>query len=60
MPAILRPEDRATWLGEKDASPADVKAVLRTFEDDGCWTMTEQAPTRKAKSKKYEGQPGLF
>jgi putative SOS response-associated peptidase YedK len=32
MPAILPPEDWATWLGETDASPADVKAVLRTFE----------------------------
>ncbi len=46
MPAILQPEDWATWLGETDASPADVKAVLRTFEDGGNWTMTEQEARR--------------
>ena len=28
MPAILQPDDWAAWLGETDASPADVKAVL--------------------------------
>jgi hypothetical protein len=63
MPAILQPEDWATWLGKTDASLADVKSVLRTFEDGGGWTMSEQAPTRKtepAKSKKDEGQPILI
>ena len=60
MPAILQPEDWATWLGETNVSTPDVKAVLRTFEDGGNWTMTEQPPTRKAKPKKDEGQPGLF
>jgi putative SOS response-associated peptidase YedK len=59
MPAILRPEDWATWLGETDASPAGVKAVLRTFEDGGNWTMTEQEPARKAKSGQ-EAQRQLF
>lgn len=61
MPAILQPEDWATWLGETDALLADLKMVLRTFEDGGNWTMTEQAATaRKAKPKKGEGQTGLF
>ncbi|MBS0250253.1 MAG: SOS response-associated peptidase family protein [Proteobacteria bacterium] len=61
MPAILQPEDWEAWLGEKQGGPADVKSVLRTFEDGGGWTMTEQAPTRKAsKSKKDDGQAGLF
>ena len=60
MSAILQPEDWATWLGETDASPADVKAVLRTFEDGGNWTMTEQEPSRKVRAKKDEGQAGLF
>ncbi len=61
MPAILQPEDWATWLGEREGGPADVKVVLRTFEDGGCWAMTEQAPTRKASnSKKDDGQAGLF
>lgn len=47
MPAILRPEDWATWLGETDASPAEVKALLRTFEDEGEWTIAPQpAPAR--------------
>jgi hypothetical protein len=55
MPAILQPEDWATWLGETDASLADPKAVLRTFDDGGNWTMAEQELTRKAKPKKEDG-----
>lgn len=62
MPAILRSEDWEVWLGERQGSPADVKAVLRTFDDGGNWTMTEQIGlARKAKtSKKDQGQTGLF
>lgn len=60
MPAILQPEDWATWLGERDASSAEVKAVLRTFDDNANWTMTEQEPTRKTKPQKPDPQPGLF
>lgn len=47
MPAILAQEDWATWLGETDASLADVKAVLRTFDDGGNWTTEEQTPSRQ-------------
>jgi putative SOS response-associated peptidase YedK len=60
MPAILQLDDWATWLGETDAARADVKAILRTFEDGGNWTMTEQEPTRKKKSPEADPQPGLF
>ncbi|MGO4682355.1 SOS response-associated peptidase family protein [Hyphomicrobium sp. 2TAF46] len=60
MPAILQPEDWPTWLCESDAALADVKAVLRTYEDTGNWTMTEQEPARKAKPRKSDPQPGLF
>ncbi len=63
MPTILQLEDWATWLGEREGGPADVKVVLRTYEDGGNWTMTEQksSPQAKpAKSKKDEGQAGLF
>jgi putative SOS response-associated peptidase YedK len=59
MPAILPPEDWAPWLGETDASPADVKAVLRTVEDGGNWTMAEQAPARNAKPVQQK-QPRLI
>jgi hypothetical protein len=51
MPAILQPWDWATWWGERDTFLADVKAVLRTFEDNGGWTMTARSPTRKAKPR---------
>ncbi len=60
MPAILQTEDWATWLGEREGGPADVMAVLRTFEDDGNWTMTEQATPQKAKPHKFDPQSGLF
>lgn len=58
MPAILCEDDWSTWLGEGRASVEEVKAVLRTFEDDSAWTMTEQAPSARAKAR--NSQAGLF
>jgi putative SOS response-associated peptidase YedK len=46
MPAILPREKWPTWLGEVQASGADVKALLRTYEDGGNWTMEPQLPSR--------------
>lgn len=63
MPAILPRETWAAWLGETDASLADVKALLQTFEDAGTWTMTEQAlakPQRPPKRPKPSAQQDLF
>ncbi|WP_423414846.1 SOS response-associated peptidase family protein [Hyphomicrobium sp. B1] len=58
MPAILQAEDWATWLGEREGGAADVKAVLRTFEDGGGWTMTEAG--RNARPPKADPQADLF
>jgi len=60
MPAILRQEDWAVWLGEDDASLADVKALLKTFDDDGAWEMTEQASSKASKPAKSKSQGDLF
>lgn len=60
MPAILRQEDWATWLGETDAPIADAKALLKTFDDEGAWEMSEQAPTKSAKTAKNKSQGDLF
>lgn len=53
MPAILRQEDWGTWLGEDSAPLAQVKSLLKTFDDRGNWEMTEQAPgpSRAARPK---------
>ena len=54
---------RPVWLGETEAQPDEVKAVLRTFEDGGNWTMTEQAPSRpprQPKPPKPKSQQELF
>lgn len=51
MPAILSEDQWPMWLGEADASPAEIKSVLQTFEDDGSWTMTEQAPSKRSASR---------
>ncbi len=51
MPAILRQEDWPLWLGEADAPLTDVKALLRTFDDEGSWDLTEQASSKAAKPK---------
>jgi putative SOS response-associated peptidase YedK len=60
MPAILRPEDWAMWLGEDEAPLKDVKALLDTFNDGGNWEMTEQASATSSKAAKYKAQGDLF
>jgi putative SOS response-associated peptidase YedK len=71
MPAILRDEDWATWLGENGAPLDQVKAVLQTMEGVG-WTIApepkKEKPARSTKPKappkpkkpKSEPEPGLF
>lgn len=59
MPAILPRESWAAWLGETDAGPADIKALLRTYDDNDSWSMAEQAPSGR-RSKPGGGQPTLF
>ena len=58
MPAILRPQDWAKWLG----APEDAIAVLRTFDESGNWTMAElQAKLlKRRKRQRTDPQPGLF
>jgi putative SOS response-associated peptidase YedK len=48
MPAILAPEDWATWLGETDTSLAEVKACLKTVEGVR-WTMRREERAQSAK-----------
>ncbi len=53
MPAILRPQDWPAWLGETDASLAEIKRLLSTYEDGGAWSIAPQdvkkAPPRPGK-----------
>jgi putative SOS response-associated peptidase YedK len=60
MPAILRQEDWSVWLGEDDASLKDVKALLKTFDDEENWEMAEQVTAKSAKSAKPKAQGDLF
>ncbi len=61
MPAILRQEDWPVWLGEKDATFAEVKALLRTFDDEGKWELREQSAAKAAKpSSPPKTQMDLF
>jgi len=46
-----------TSLGSTETAPA---SLLRTFEDDGNWTMTEQQPARRASRPKARRQERLF
>lgn len=59
MPAILQQADWPVWLGETDASLAEAKTLLRTFDDGGNWEMAEQVPSTKAK-RKAPPQGNLF
>ena len=61
MPAILQQEDWVTWLGETDASLHEVKALLKTFEDEGAWDIApQQTPPKSPKPAKTKEQEGLF
>lgn len=61
MPAILRQEDWPLWLGEVEASFADVKALLKTFDDQGNWEMAPQvASSRTSARAKPKAQGDLF
>ena len=60
MPAILHQEDWPLWLGEIDTPIAALKGLLRTFDDQGAWEMTEQASSKAAKSAKTKPQMDLF
>lgn len=52
---ILEDTDWAAWLGETDAAPEQLKAVLRTMEGAN-WKMEREAGQRKP----AETQPTLF
>jgi len=58
MPAILPRETWPTWLGETWAPIDEVKVLLRTYEDGGSWSMTEQ-PTNKP-ARRPKAQQNLF
>ncbi len=63
MPAILPRDAWPVWLGETNATPDEVKAVLQIYEDGGNWSMTEQAPSRPPrapKQPKQKAQQELF
>ncbi|HOY76162.1 MAG TPA: SOS response-associated peptidase family protein [Hyphomonadaceae bacterium] len=51
MPAVLQENDWPVWLGEEDAPLTDVKSLLRTFDDEGGWEMSEQASSNREKPK---------
>lgn len=54
MPALLKPEEIAKWIGEEDATPAELKALLRPF--DGSLVMREQDSAKPRR----DDQPELF
>jgi putative SOS response-associated peptidase YedK len=60
MPAILPREAWPAWLGETDATPADIKALLATYDDGGNWTMAPQLPAPKPSRRRNDAQQDLF
>lgn len=56
MPAILKPEEIARWIGEESATPAEIKSLLRPF--DGSLVVREQEPAKP--KRRHEDQPELF
>lgn len=60
MPAILTVETIGAWLGETDASLADIKGLLQTFDDQGAWTIASQEPAGKKPKPAPPEQTELF
>lgn len=60
MPAILKPEDWPVWLGEVDAPYTEIKALLRTFDEQGNWEMREQNAGKPKPAPKANPQMDLF
>lgn len=58
MPAILARPAWPAWLGETDASPGEVKALLSTFEDEGAWEIAPER--RRSAGKAAPPQGDLF
>jgi putative SOS response-associated peptidase YedK len=56
MPAILKPQDIAAWIGEGSATQAELKSFLRPF--DGSLVMREQEPSKP--KPRRDDQPELF
>jgi putative SOS response-associated peptidase YedK len=59
MPAVLDQSDWPMWLGEVDAPFREIKALLRTFEDQGNWEMLEQDKLKSAKPPAPKPPPQL-
>lgn len=59
MPAILPREAWPVWLGETEATPAEIKASLTTYEDNGRWEIAPQARP-SAKTRPAAPQSDLF
>lgn len=55
MPAIVCADDWPVWLGESDASLAEVNDVLRTFDDAGAWEMAPEDLRAKTSRAKKQG-----
>jgi putative SOS response-associated peptidase YedK len=56
MPAIVRPDDWAKWLGEEPASAVELKSLLAPFEGD--WDMGPEK--REPPPKKPDPEPSLL
>lgn len=59
MPAVLPRDAWPMWL-EAEASLQEAKLLLRAFEDDGAWTMTEQPATKRTRASRPTGSPSLI
>jgi len=57
MPAILRPQDWAIWLGEEEADLARVKACLGTVEGSD-WRMGREQRAQQPRRRPLVSDPG--
>jgi len=60
MPAIVTRDQWSIWLGETAAPLDEVKALLKTYDDAGNWSLSEQASTRAPKTARPQSDPELL
>ena len=55
MPAVLKEENLAVWLGQTGASPEELRACLSPYEDEGAWSMAPEDRRKSPIAKSAQG-----
>jgi putative SOS response-associated peptidase YedK len=55
MPAVLKEDNLAVWLGQTGADRDELRACLSPYEDDGVWSMAPQGRRNQTVTRPAQG-----